>query len=213
MRSLSIVFLVFVLATGISVSAQADEDLTVVADSTFSGNDGFVVHSVQSDGSNASVFAGLDSGKVRIYAFREFGSQIWDELDEPQYFVGSSPMNIGDTWRFLDSDDGHETEAEVVALESITVVAGTFLAYRVEIVETIAPNEPFETMWFVDGVGFVRNQGFLNGELDWTDDLNTYSIVGGSGFFPLAVGNTWNILWEIVSNEKETWGGTKALFR
>lgn len=184
MRSFSIVFLVLIPVLGISVCAQADENITVVADSTFSGNVGFVVHSVQSDDSSVSVFMGLDSGKVRIYGIREFGSQNWDELAEPQYFVGSSPMNIGDTWRFLDSDDGIETEAEVVALESITVVAGTFSAYRVEIVETNAPNEPFETMWLVEGVGFVRNQGFLNGELDWTDDLRSYSIVGGSGFFP-----------------------------
>jgi hypothetical protein len=203
----------FLLTASVAVPAQAGETLTVVADSTYSGNDGFVVESVEDESFGVSIFVGIDAGKVRIYAFRDFGSQIWDDVGDPQYLVPSATLNIGDTWRFVDSDDGNETEAEVMALENITVVAGTFSAYRVDIIETNAPNDLYETMWFANGIGFVRSQGFLNGEVDWTDDLATYSIVGGGGFFPLAVGNTWDIVYGIVSTERGTWGGAKALYR
>jgi len=213
MRSFVKVFSVFLLASSFAVCALADETLTVVADSTYSGNGGFVVVSLETDGFGSSIFVGNDAGKVRIYAFRDFGSQIWDDVGDAQYLVPSTTLNIGDTWRFVDSDSGNETEAEVMALENITVVAGTFSAYRVDIVEVNAPNDLYESMWYVNGIGFVRSQGFLNGEIDWTDDLRSYSIVGGSGFFPLAVGNTWDIQYEIVSSESGTWGRTKAMFR
>ena len=213
MRTLVLVCLsVFIMALAVS-PALADETITVVADSTYAGNAGFLVQTSDSEGFGQTLFVGPDAGKVRIYASREFGSQVWEDFPGAQYLVPMSSLNIGDTWRFMNSDNDLETIAEVTALENISVVVGTFSAYRVDVAEVASPSVIIETMWFADGVGFVRNQGYLGGSLDWRDDLSSFTIVGGSGFMPMAVGNTWFHVFVSVPTENTSLGGLKSQYR
>ena len=101
----------------------------------------------------------------------------------------------------------------MTALENISVLAGSFSAYRVDIAEVAAPSVVLETMWFVNGVGFVRDQGYQNGVLDWRDELSTYTIAGGSGFMPLAVGNEWEHVWLSVPTAAKSLSGLKSQYR
>ena len=63
-------------------------------------------------------------------------------------------------------------------------------------------------------VGFVRNQGYLDGTVDWRDELESYSTPLGSGYMPLGVGNTWRFVEVPVSTSgSTTWGEIKTRYR
>ena len=75
------------------------------------------------------------------------------------------------------------------------------------------PGVALETMWFTWGVGFVRNQGYWNGSVDWRDELQSFSITSGSGYMPVGIGNTWEFVAVPVANENPTWGEIKSMYR
>ncbi len=193
--------------------AMADEVLTVAADSTLAGQAGWVVHSTPSNGSGASIFLYEDASKLRFGANREYGSQEWNIVPTAQYFVPTAPMNVGDTWTSLATDEGDETVAEVVSEETITTAAGTFDCLRVDVEMVSNPGVVLESYWFAWGVGFVRNEGFEAGVSDWRDEVSSYTIVGGTGYMPAAVGNTWTLEEIVVPNDGGSWGELKSLYR
>ena len=205
-------FLILVLVTTAAIPVMADEILTVVADSTLAGQAGYVIHSVY-DNTGSSIFLTEEAGKVRFYATREFGLAGWDIVATPQYLVPTGTLTIGETWDYINTDDDEATVARVAAQESVTTAAGTFSCYQVDIERAAAPGTAYETMWFASGVGFVRNEGYINGAMDWRDELQSQSIVGGTGYLPLAVGNSWTYAEVPVATENTNWGELKSIYR
>lgn len=213
MQHLRNAILVLALTAAAATPVMADETLTVVADSTLAGQAGFVVHSVYGDNTGESIFLTEESGKIRFYATREFGFSSWDIVASAQYLVPTSTLTIGDTWDYINTDNDEATVARVGAEESVETAAGTFSCYRVDIERVAAPGTAYETMWFAAGVGFVRNQGFLNGSMDWRDELQSHAIAGGTGFMPLAAGNSWNYVEVPVATVITNWGELKSTYR
>ena len=197
-----------------ATSVMAGEVLTVVADSTLAGTDGFVIHATQTDGSGSSVFLVEEAGMVRLFASREYGSQSWDIEATVQYICPLTPMSLGDSWSSFTTDEGDETVAEVTAAENLTTDAGTFQCYRVDIEKVSEPGVLVETMWFSWGVGFVRSQGYWNGYMDYRDELDNYFTIGGAtGYLPLDIGNWWSYAEVAVPSESVSWGAVKAMHR
>jgi len=196
-----------VLALALPAAAQ-NETFTMYADSTMDGNDGTLMWIIEAGVTTGTAFLFEDGGMVRVYAFRELG-MAWEVLSGSQFLCPASSMNINDTWRALD-EDGEATTSTVVALENVTVPAGTFLCYRVEVVKDSAPSTVIQDVWFSDGVGLVKQTDTF--PVPWVSVLFSYQAPSGSGFFPLGPGNIWNYQDVTTPVETTTWGGIKALY-
>ncbi len=124
-----------------------------------------------------------ENGYVRFAAFQNPGGPIVILGDN--YYIMKQVPQIGDTWLAW---VGIACNAEVESSEMMTVPAGTFPAFEVGYSEV--GGEHVSTIYWANSVGgVVRDYGGYHGEL--TD----YSLVSGSGCFPLAVGNWWTYEW------------------
>lgn len=108
--------------------------------------------------------------------------QEFERFDEPLIFV-QPPLKVGATWRSETTARRRDRtrqlafSATVVGREEVTVPAGEFDAWKIEISndrDTPATPRDF-TAWFVPGVGFVRyeyryrsypSRGFLDSPID-----------------------------------------------
>jgi hypothetical protein len=196
-----------VLATANPAAAQ-NEYLHMYADSTLDGNDGTLIWIVEDGDTNGSAFLFDDGGMIRVYAFRDKGMP-WQVFPGSQFLCPASSMAINDSWRALD-EDGDAATSTVVAQESVTVPAGTFPCYRIEVVRDIAPSTVIQEIWFSDGVGLVKQTDTF--PVPWVSVLFSYQVNSGSGFFPLGPGNIWNYQDVTTPVESKTWGGVKALY-
>ncbi len=213
MKQLRNTTLILTLILAAATPVMADSALTVVADSTLAGHVGYVVVNTSTEDGGESIFLFEEAEKLRFFATRGFGTTTWDTLPTAQYVVQLNAMSIGDTWNFIDNGSGGPSVARVGAFEQVITGLGTFSCYRVDIELVSTPGVIRENMWFAAGVGFVRSQGFEGGWMDWRDDLESYTIVSGSGFMPMGVGNTWNFIQVAVANETTSWGNLKSLYR
>lgn len=212
----SVLVLMLALLTLFASGAQADETYTLIGTATVDGNPGFVLEANEVGFPIEEYHAFVELGQVRISATRPQGATPWDLITPAAYLVPSSTMNVNDTWDFLTVGVADRPAvATVRALESVTVPAGTFNAYRVEIGLASDPSVLDTVIWFADGVGWVRSDYYdvdaQGNPYDGHEELSSYSIVGGSGYFPLAVGNTWSFL-TVVPTDNSSWGSVKALY-
>ncbi len=140
------------------------------------------------------MFLAPDSGHVRFVAFREQGQNNWEMLPEGAYVAPAPGDGIGSSWSTLADDLDRPSTSHFEALESLTVPAGTYATARCE----VRPNENPEILTsirhFATGIGLLSD--FFPG--DGADILASFSIMGGSGYFPLAVGNTWSYTFDDV---------------
>ena len=166
MKKLTLNFSALACLALLPLMAQASSlVLTVTADSTFAGYDGFIVQEVfTEDGfppETGDVALFSENGHVRLYGFRELGGE-WDILPITAYLVKLNNMNVGDTWAAIPNEFYGPMTSTVEAIESVAVEAGTFNnAYRVSMrADFLGPlSPPLEEFWFVDGVGFVLDKG------------------------------------------------------
>jgi len=209
MKSSAICVLATLCLFLIASTALANESFTMTADSTMDGNDGVLMRITATGESGSTMFLFEESGMVRAYAERDDATGTWEFAVGAQYICPTTSMTINDTWRALD-EDGDETIATVVAQEMVTVTAGTFSCFKVEVAKVSASSTVIQELWFSSGVGIIRQTDTF--PVPWQSDLFNFGLVGGSGFFPLSAGNIWNYQ-EITSPvESSTWGGVKALY-
>ena len=212
MKILAMLAVTFVFLVTIPSLIFANHCLEVTADSTLAGNPGFIVTITEPGFPPESFFVFEETGKIRIFASREAGSPNWDILPGSQYLCQATTMSIGDTWRFLDDDPGSETVATVVAQGSLTTAAGTFSIFKVDVALASDPSTINHSVCFSSGVGIVREEEYFAGALNYRDELFSFNIVVGSGFFPLAVGNQWDYAEINVPVEATSWGAVKSKY-
>jgi hypothetical protein len=196
-----------VLVAGLPAQAQ-NESFRMYADSTMDGNDGTLMWIIEAGDTNGTAFLFEDGGMIRVYAFRDH-RMPWEIITPAQFLVPASSMAINDFWRALDEDD-EATTSTVVAQESITVPAGTFPCYRIEVVKDSAPSQVIQEIWFSDGFGLIKQTDTFPDV--WVSVLFSYQVPSGSGFFPLGPGNMWNYQDVTTPVESKTWGAVKALY-
>ncbi|RKZ12306.1 hypothetical protein DRQ53_03085 [bacterium] len=213
MRAVLILFII--CAAGITDS-RADQSFEVTADSLLVSEVGSLVRISEPGEVGQTLFAfeeppGLPVSWIRLYAGRPDDTGEWEVFDAQQFLCPAFSMIAGQTWRFLDSDQGGWQTAEVIVSDMVTVPAGTFPAWRVDVSEDDQPGTVKQRFWFAGNVGIVQQVEFEAGVVVWRSELSSYSV-SGNGFFPLVVGNRWEYVEATVPVPGRSLGGFKAMF-
>jgi hypothetical protein len=127
-----------------------------------------------------------ENGYLRIYASKMPSEDTYFVYPEGTYFVKTQSMQIGDSWNSDYCCPRTSTIATVIDTATITTPAGTYFCYKVEQRQAAPPYEVEDYFLYSRGCGLV----LLGDPGDWTQ-LTSYSLAGGSGFYPIAVGNQW----------------------
>jgi hypothetical protein len=124
-----------------------------------------------------------ENNYLRWYAYKMSWQDAFTLLPESTYFVKMTSIDIGDTWT---SWVGEPAISTVVDTSTISVPVGTFITFVVKTYLKSAPDSLVFTSYFANNMGRIKS--IFRGE---TGVLTSYTIVGGSGYFPIAVGNWW----------------------
>lgn len=205
MKTIVIVLMIALFAA----PAAADWTLTVTEARSSGGVDGFVVQSAEPGYPTEELFIAADGGMMRVYETRELG-EPWDPMAEEVFLVPATTITAGMTWNFL-PDETSAYQAEAIQMESVSTPAGTFDAWLVDITEVGGSGYFTSSMWWVDGVGLLGESEFEGGWLTWESKLASYTA-NGSGFLPLAIGNSWTFQSAEVDTEAGSIGAIKARF-
>ena len=152
----------------------------------------------------------FDEGEyVRYYALMPPGGSVF--VIPSVCYIAKRELQVGDSWDFWIGDEsGMVYEAEVVALEALTTPFGHF-------------PEVYITEYTDPGSGTLQSRGFHSMDvglvrLESLDAGVNYELLGipaplgGSGAFPLAVGNRWEYGIDLVPVESTTWSEIKAQY-
>lgn len=210
MRFTAIASIVAILCLVLCLSPSAGKTQyvqTFRADSTMDGNAGSILRIVESGRPGEDIFIFEEEGKYRVYALREDGD-TWVYLLPAQYFCPVSSMTVGETWRYTNASDlSEETLATVVLQEDLTIPAGTFSCYKVDVEKVSAPGEIIQSLWLSNGFGLIK-ESFFEGDGYWISDLDSYYATG-TGFLPTVEGNWWAYGGHFVGTEESSWGTIK----
>lgn len=194
MKLVKYLALALILAAFWTGGAQAwDTRFEVYADSTMNGMSGFLVFVDVADGTEPgqSLFVTQESGQLRIVGLRTQGEVGWIVLPFSAYLGPAADTPVGDTWQTLPDDLGRPSYSTYEELADTTVPAGTFSAARCVARPYDEQGQGFpisEERYFVAGVGMIWDNWLITQD---EEKLLSYNIVGGSGDYPLAVGNWW----------------------
>jgi hypothetical protein len=191
MKLLTIITMVLSLCLGIASFAHADETWTVYADSTLAGHYGYLVTFADESGSGDTIFITLEAGHQRFMANREFGETGWNMFPEGWYVSPGAGDIVGSSWSTIDDDFERPSKEYFEEVEPYTGPLGTLVTARCPVRPNSEPGTFTEVRYWSDGVGLVADSWPDQG----TDLLTDFNIVGGTGYFPMAVGNTWSYGW------------------
>lgn len=193
MKKLLNLTLAAVILAGFASPASAyDWRLHCYADSTMDGHSGFLLNSDEPGWVQETIFAFEEEGHIRLFAIRDNSTGDWDYLPEGSLIAPAAGDQIGAFWSTLPDELGRPQTSTLEAFESFTVPAGTFFGAKCVSRPIADPGTFSEVRHFTQGVGLMRD--LFPG--DGADVLDSYFIAGGSGYFPLAVGNWWEYLWD-----------------
>ena len=160
---------------------------------TMDGHSGYYQTMLRNDSLLEIDFMFEENNHLRWYAFKMSYQDSFHTLPDSTCRVKLSSVNIGDTWTaWIDEP----LKAEVVDTSTVTVPAGTFETIVIEMHLKSIPDSLVQIGYDADGFGPVK---FIF--LGDTSLLTSYSISGGLGYYPLAVGNWWRF--ESPSSVKE----------
>ncbi len=149
------ILLTLCLTAALSSVALAEFTIEVYADSTLSGNPGYLVSLTEDDDPSETLFVFEEEGYLRTFAFREANTQAWDILEPDQYICPTSVPDIGDSWSYSLSGYDGPTTSHVEGFEDLELEAGDFNAVECVVRPDMDPGFIVEKMYFVDGVGLV----------------------------------------------------------
>ena len=195
MKKLYCLMLGLFLIAGFATIASADFVFTIYADSTLAGQSGFLLREIDEEYSN-TFFVFPENGHTRVFATRDGDEQTWTILPAPSIYIAPATGDgIGASWTTFPDDFDRPSTATLEAFESITVPVGNITSSaRCVVHPDVDPDETTEIRHWSEGIGLVSD--FFPG--DGADVLASYTILGGSGYFPLAVGNSWEYEFEDV---------------
>jgi hypothetical protein len=152
---------------------------------TMGGHIGYYQSMRSNDTLHETDFIFEENGYVRFYAYEMSGQSNFTVLPDSTYIVKSNSMSRGDSWT---SWTGQPTTAIDVSDEDTNFTpAGTFYTHAINYYLKSFPDSCIATLFFANNVGCVM--WLLRGGVLI---LTSYSISGGSGYYPLAVGNWWD---------------------
>jgi len=178
---------------------------------SYGGNDGFTLRAESTGESAEEFFLYEANGLVTFGAAREVPDPF-EAIASGAALVPIAPVVTppGGTFPFL--EDCSAQTATYMGMIEITVPAGTFMTYRFDVGDSCTPGA-VERFYWADGVGLVRIAAYNEfGEFDDASVLSTYTINGGTGLFPRAMGNEWNFTAGTVETETGSVGTLKARF-
>ena len=191
MKQLTAITMVITLCLGIVTFAHADEEWTVYADSTLAGHYGYLVTFVDESLNGDTIFITPEAGHQRFLAVREFGQTAWEMFPEGWYVSPGPDDTVGSNWPTIEDDFGRPSKEFFEGIEPYTGPLGTLTTARCPIRPNSEPDIVTEVRYWSEGVGLVADFWPEQG----TDILTGFNIVGGTGYFPLAIGNTWSFGW------------------
>ena len=191
MKKLCIPLLAFGLLTFCATISTAGPALRfeIYADSTLAGQPGFLLNIDEPGVPTETLFLYEDAGRVRVLALREDFSPDWEFYAPNTYLAPAVGEAAGTTWAFIPNDFDGLLTATLERFGNRTVPAGTFFTALCINRPVSAPGVDLEAIFFAADVGLITE--FYFGEGEHLRLLN-YSLMGGSGYFPLAVGNWWD---------------------
>ena len=164
-------------------SQEETSRFEIVDFDTLNGYPGFVQVMTINDSLHETHFFFEENGYIRWYAYKMAWQDTFHILPDSTYHVKLYSLEIGDSWN---SWIGEPTNAIVVDTATVSVPAGTFFSCIVEHHLQSLPDSVKATIWFSFDVGMVKM--VLYGD---TGVLEDYSLSGGTGYYPLYVGNWW----------------------
>jgi hypothetical protein len=147
------------------------------------GHLGFYQKTFQGDQCVETQFLFLEGDYIRLYAYKKPHFSQYLRFPPGTYLVKTQSLTVGDSWNTYFSGPAVAT---VVSQSKITVPAGEFSCYEVEIKDQAAQELLF-VAWFCPDLGVVQ-WGVPDVALLV---LEEFKVVGGTGTYPLAVGNYW----------------------
>lgn len=157
----------------------------IVGVGTVSGQDGYLQDLYVEGDLQATHFFFEEGDYLRWYAEKPAGGQEFFLFPPGTCLVKTRSVAIGDAWRSFVNE---RTTARVVRQEDVSIRGRTLSCWVVEH-EAIADGDLQGTMWFADGFGLVRYVNHAEGTMA---EIHSNHLAGGSGLYPVAVGNWWS---------------------
>jgi hypothetical protein len=83
------------------------------------------------------------------------------------------------------------TSEKVIAKSTEALFGKTYPSLEIQIAMT--NGSPLVKKWFLEGVGMLGAESLLS-NFAFFSRLDSFAVVGGSGYMPVAVGNTWHYI-------------------
>ena len=180
-------FIVFVIMLSWAAFSLGQEEvvLEIVREDMLDGYPGYIQEMEVFSTAWETDFLFEENGFIRWYAYKMAWEQTFTVLPDSSYIVRTDELVIGDTWR---SWAYESTIAEVVDTVTVTVPAGTYFTYVINHYSESQPGDIVAIQWLAFDVGIVKVELEL-----YTTGLYEFQKAGGTGFYPLCVGNRWTL--------------------
>ncbi|MCP4632061.1 MAG: T9SS type A sorting domain-containing protein [candidate division Zixibacteria bacterium] len=185
MRSRNILIALFTIVFAICSYqlsfCQPNISFEITSFGTLDGYQGYFQEMGIEDELNETHFLFEENGYIRWYAYKMSGQDEFEILPEGIYIVKCENLQIGDQWYSWWGGIATVIDTATVLVGDPPV--GTTFTYIVENRNIDGDVESY--IWWSYEFGWVR---ILNDDMM---ELSSWSILGGSGYFPLHVGNRW----------------------
>lgn len=145
----------------------------------------FVGKKMESDVFVQYEYYGFSEGVLMNYGYKPASG---DEVIFTPPYTGlpADPISVGDTWSgFLDSP----TSEKVTAKSTAELFGKTYPS--IEIIISTPEGYAMVKKWHLEGVGLLGAESLVSG-FNYYSRLDSFTIVGGTGYMPMAVGNRWH---------------------
>lgn len=167
-------------------------EFTISSQGEMDGHDGYYQTRTVDGSLMQTDFFFVEGEYLRWYATRPAGNPNFQILPEGTCWVKIYNLRIGDSWNSI---FGGPVTAIVTDTGTVATPAGGFFAYKIP--HVTAGGDTVLISWVSENTGVV--QWWINSYAP----LTGYSIVGGDGYYPLAVGNHWTYDFNVGIDEED----------
>lgn len=187
-RSCSILVAFMIVSVLQSEASATSWRLEVIAQANLDGHDGYLITSQDEAAQPDTLFVVDEFGYSRLLARKSAGGADWISVVPAAYLGPSMNVKVRDTWAYPPDEAGSARYATHEGY-SLFTFQGTLHLSLICLVRTYAnPGVISENVSYIAGIGLMGRR--IGSELH-RDSLASFAIAGGTGYFPLAVGNWW----------------------